>query len=156
MTGGFLWSFGWLRSIKFSFLSKSKLNHSALLQSTCIFSTLCAVLISNYILMHAFGTKTHLTNWTSRTFCLLSCIPQLYCLNPALLYSLRCLVFRGVIWSSSSRYGGRPAGAQHPPGHPETQLPVETRHEHFPGCPGAAGWACQGKATISKHHRESV
>lgn len=81
--------------------------------------------------------------------CLLPCTLWLCRLNSALLYSLRCLVFRGVIWSSSSRYGGRPAGAQHPPGHPETQLPVEARHEHLPGCPGAAGWARQGKAADS-------
>lgn len=78
-------------------------------------------------------------------------IPQLHCLTPALLHSL-CgdLVFRGVIWSSSSRYGGGPAGAQHPPGHSEAQLPVEAGHEHLTGCPGAAGWACQGKGTTSK------
>lgn len=149
MTGEFLSSFGWLRYIKFSFLSKSKLDRSALLQSTCIFLHIVCCTDFKLYSNACFRYKDVSTNWTSRTFCLLSCIPQLCCLNPALLYSLRCLVFRGVIWSSSSRYGGRPAGAQHPPGHPETQLPVEARHEHFPGCPGAAGWACQGKATIS-------
>lgn len=68
----------------------------------------------------------------------------------ALLYSLRCVVFRGVIWSSSCRYGSRPAGAQHPPGDPATELPVEAGHEHLSGCPGAAGWPCQGKAACAR------
>lgn len=66
------------------------------------------------------------------------------------LFFLRCVVFAGVIWSSSSRYGGRAAGAQHPSGHPEAQLPVEAGHEYFSGCLGAACWTCQG---IYKHHK---
>lgn len=69
----------------------------------------------------------------------------------ALLYSLRCVVFRGVIWSSSCRYGSRPAGAQHPPGDPAAELPVEAGHEHLSGCPGAAGWPCQGKDALCQN-----
>lgn len=73
-----------------------------------------------------------------------------FCLNSALLYSLRCLVFPGVIWFSSSRYGGRPAGTQHTPCHSEAQLSVEARHEHFTGCPGTPGWPGQGKASTTE------
>lgn len=117
------------------------------------FSTLCATLTWKSGLMHAYNTKRYLLTGLPILLC---CLTYLCCLNPTLLYSLRCLVFPGVIWSSSSRYGGRPVGAQHPPGHPETQFPVEARHEHFTGCPGAAGWACQGKAAVPTTHRDSL
>ena len=106
----------------------------------CNFSSFLmhVVSVENYLLT---GNPVHLSCTTL----------WLCCFNPALLCSLRCLVFRGVIWFSSSRYCGRPAGAQHPPGHTKTQLPVEARHEHFTRCPGAVSWACQGK-----HYRNKV
>lgn len=135
-------------------LSESNLDHSALCLSSLsihpydsFLNTLCSGL------MHAYDTKRYLLTGLPILLC---CLTYLCCLNPTLLYSLRCLVFPGVIWSSSSRYGGRPVGAQHPPGHPETQFPVEARHEHFTGCPGAAGWACQGKAAMPTTHRDSL
>lgn len=94
------------------------------------------------VLMHALNTMTD--------FCVSQDI-LLSCLNSAALpesccalFFLRCVVFPGVIWSSSSRYGGRAAGAQHPSGHPEAQLPVEAGHEYFSGCLGAACWTRQG------------
>lgn len=62
--------------------------------------------------------------------------------------SLRCLVFRGVLWFSFSRYCGGPVGAQHPPGHSETQLSVEAGHEHLTGCPGAAGRPGKGRVNV--------
>lgn len=83
-------------------------------------------------------------------------VPVTLCLcwlNPALLcsgFALFFVVFRGVIWSSSCRYGSRTAGAQHPPGYPATELPVEAGHEHLSCCLGAAGWPCQGKAARAR------
>lgn len=130
--------------------NSSKIIRSALKQTFCLSAFLSALHFFKISISYAcVEYKDISTSCITRAFCLLPCTLWLCCLNPALLYSLRCLVFRGVIWSSSSRYGGRPAGAQHPPGHPETQLPVEARHEHLPGCPGAAGWARQGKAADS-------
>lgn len=102
------------------------------------------------VLMHALSTFTDLC---FNQDVLLPCETPVCCLNPALLFFfffLRCVVFPGVIWSSSSRYGGWAAGAQHPSGHPEAQLPVEAGHEYFSSCLGAARWACQG---IYKHHK---
>jgi hypothetical protein len=55
----------------------------------------------------------------------------------------------GFTSSSFYRYCGGPPGAQHTSGHPEAQLPVEVRHEHLIGRPGAAGWPGQGDTTTT-------
>lgn len=69
--------------------------------------------------------------------------------------SLLVVVWRGVVWrfllgghipSSPYRCSGWLADPQHPPCHPEAQLPVEAWHEHLPGRSGAAGRPGQGKA----------
>lgn len=49
--------------------------------------------------------------------------------------------------SSPHRHGGRAADPQHPPAHPETQLSVETGHEHLAGRSRAAGRPRQGAPT---------
>lgn len=51
--------------------------------------------------------------------------------------------------SSPHRHGGRAADPKHPLAHAETQLPVETRHEHLTGRPRAAGRPRQGTPTDS-------
>lgn len=118
---------------------------SFILLSAFMLSTLCAL----NILMHALCTNTYLCFNQDVFFCYPVLTP-LWCLNSALLCFLRCVVFPGVIWSSSSRYSGRSAGAQHPSSHPEAQLPVEAGHEYFSGCLGATCWTCQG---IYKHRK---
>ena len=79
------------------------------------------------------------------------CCPSCSSSAPPLL--LPCVVagISGVICFRCFRYGRWPAGAQHPPGHPETQLPVESGHEHLTGRPGAAGRPGQGEAPPSGH-----